>query len=401
MPLQGVARMSSPFCKHVKKPPQKFNTRSFQDFFEPVQDILPNLTPLNSRGNRALQLNFEDHLKALVYFHIEEYTSARHLIQDLKEDDFARSLIAPPEGIEKSSFSEANNNRGRDQFIELFQMLNAKSNKTIPKEYSELGNLVAIDGSLIQAVLSMHWADYRKDTNKAKIHLGFDINRSIPNKLHLTDGKSNERPFVSQILEAGDTGVLDRGYQCHENFDLWQEEEKHFVCRIKNNTKITYIKNNDVIQNSIVFHDSIVLLGTTKKNQTKKPVRLVGYSIGGSNYWVATDRLDLTAEQIALIYKLRWDIENFFAWWKRHMRVYHLIARSEHGLFVQIMSGLITYLLLSIYCQKKHGEKVSIKRVRELRNRIKNESRQSDEQGKYFESETNNKREKHPLYAIT
>ncbi len=141
MPLQGVARMSFPFDKQVKKPSQKFNTRSFQDFFEPVKDILPNLTPLNSRGNRALQLNFEDHIKALVYFHLEEFTSARHLIQDLKEDDFARSLIAPPEGIEKSSFSEANNNRGRDQFIELFHMLNAKANKIIPKEYSELGIL--------------------------------------------------------------------------------------------------------------------------------------------------------------------------------------------------------------------------------------------------------------------
>jgi hypothetical protein len=33
---------------------------------------------------------------------------------------------------------------------------------------------------------------------------------------------------------------------------------------------------------------------------------------------------------------------------------------------VQILSGLITYLLLAIYCHKHHGEKVSIERVREL-----------------------------------
>jgi IS4 transposase len=60
------------------------------------------------------------------------------------------------------------------------------------------------------------------------------------------------------------------------------------------------------------------------------------------NYWVATDRFDLTAEQIALIYKLRWTIESFFAWWKRHLKVYHLIARSPYGLLVQILAGLIT-----------------------------------------------------------
>jgi len=101
----------------------------------------------------------------------------------------------------------------------------------------------------------------------------------------------------------------------------------------------------------------------------------VGYKVKGTKYWVATSRFDLTAEQIALIYKLRWDIEIFFGWWKRHLRVYHLIARSEYGLMVQILAGLITYLLLAIYCREQHNEKVSIKRVRELRIKIQNETR--------------------------
>ena len=106
-------------------------------------------------------------------------------------------------------------------------------------------------------------------------------------------------------------------------------------------------------------------------------MRLVGYEVDGVKYWVATSRLDLSAEQVAVIYKLRWDIETFFAWWKRHLKVYHLIARSEHGLMIQILAGLITYLLLAIYCHEQHNEKVSIKRVRELRNKILNEARQS------------------------
>jgi len=55
--------------------------------------------------------------------------------------------------------------------------------------------------------------------------------------------------------------------------------------------------------------------------------------------------------------------------------VYYLIARSEYGLMVRILAGLITYLLLAIYCHKQHNEKVSIKRVRELRIKIHNEIR--------------------------
>jgi len=122
-----------------------------------------------------------------------------------------------------------------------------------------------------------------------------------------------------------------------------------------------------------VFFDALVLLGTPGQNQTESPVRVVGYEISGVKYYVATDRNDLTAEQVASVYKLRWTIENFFKWWKEHLKVYHLIARSEYGLMVQILAGLITYLLLAIYCREQFDETVSIKRVWQLRTAILND----------------------------
>jgi len=85
---------------------------------------------------------------------------------------------------------------------------------------------------------------------------------------------------------------------------------------------------------------------------------------------------------VAQVYKLRWNIETFFGWWKRHLKVYHLIARSKYGLMVQLLGGLITYLLLAIYCQEQHKEPVSINRVRELRNQIANEAAQVGNQRK-------------------
>jgi len=359
-----------------RKQVNKHHAPSFLKLWKPILAILSKVSPLHAKGNRPLKMDFEHQLKALIFFHLEEHTSASHLLQVLQEDEFAAEYIAPPDGIEKSSFSEANNTRGLEQFLQVFQELYAHANQTVPQEYAELGDLVSIDGSLIDAVLSMHWADYREGTKKAKAHMGFDINRSIPKKIFLTDGNGPERPFVSQILDVGQTGVMDRGYQCHKTFDLLQREAKHFVCRIKSNTTKVEITRHVVTPHAMVFYDAVVLLGTPGVSQTEHAVRLVGYRADGNTYWVATDRHDLTAEQVALVYKLRWDIENFFAWWKRHLRVYHLIARSEHGLMVQILSGLITYLLLAIYCQEEHGEKVTIRRVRELRTKIHNESRQ-------------------------
>ena len=353
----------------------KTDAPSFHQLYRPIQGAMTGMPPLEARGHRPLKMTFDDQLKSLVFFHLEEHTSSQHLLQVLEEDDFARDVIAPKNGIKKSSFSEAVNSRGLEQLAHIYQNLQSEAVDVLPKEHDELGDLIGIDGSLIDACLSMHWADYRKGSKKAKVHLGFDLNHSIPRKIFLSDGKGAERPFVSMILSPGQTGVMDRGYQAHDRFDQWQEEGKHFVCRIKASTKKKRIKDNDINPDSNIFYDAIALLGTPGVNQTEKPLRLVGFTVDGIKYWVATSRFDLTAEQIAFIYKLRWDIEIFFGWWKRHLRVYHLIARSEYGLMVQIVSGLITYLLLAIYCREQHNEKVSIKRVRELRIKIQNETR--------------------------
>jgi hypothetical protein len=362
----------------IKKSRKKLNPLSFIKLYQPVLNMIHKVPVLESKGDRPLKMSFEDQLKALIYYHLEEHTSARHLIQVLKEDDFARDNIAPEDGIGKSSFSEAINNRGLEQLQYVYENLYTEASRILPNRYAHLGELIAIDGSLINAVLSMTWADYRKNSKKAKIHMGFNINKGIPSKIYFTDGNGAERPFVDQILSSGQTGISDRGYQENKQFDTMQTDGKSFVFRIKENTAKTVIAEYTIPANSIIFFDAEVLLGTKQNdNQTEKPVRLVGYKIDNVEYWVATDRRDLTSEQIAEAYKLRWEIESFFAWWKRHLKVYHLIARSQYGLMVQILGGLITYLLLAIYCYENHGERVTIKRVRQLRIQIKNELRGS------------------------
>lgn len=66
-------------------------------------------------------MEFEHQLNAFIFFHLEEHTSGRHLIQVLQDDDFARSVIAPPGGISKSAFFEAMRERGLEQFLFVFR----------------------------------------------------------------------------------------------------------------------------------------------------------------------------------------------------------------------------------------------------------------------------------------
>ena len=221
---------------------------------------------LESQGDRPLKMILDDQVKGLTFFHLEEHTSVQHLLQFLEEDDFAHNVIAPEEGIKKSSIGEAINSRGLEQLAYIYQNLQADAVDHLPKEHDKRADLMGIDASL-----SMHWTDYRKGSSKAKMHLGFESNRRIPRKILLSDGKGAERPFATMILSPGQTGGMDRGYQVHDLFELWQEEKEYFVCRIKASTKRTCIEAKEINPENNVFYDAIVLLGTPRVNQTKTP----------------------------------------------------------------------------------------------------------------------------------
>ncbi len=58
----------------------------------------------------------------------------------LKEDDFASEYIAPEGGIQKSSFSEANNTRGLEQFLQVVEVFYARARQTLAGKYTEFGD---------------------------------------------------------------------------------------------------------------------------------------------------------------------------------------------------------------------------------------------------------------------
>ena len=82
---------------------KKLGSDSFFQFYQPIKNLLPEIQTLKSRGDRPLQMTFEDQLKMLIFFHLEEHVSARHMLQVIEQDDFARVNIAPEEGIKKAA----------------------------------------------------------------------------------------------------------------------------------------------------------------------------------------------------------------------------------------------------------------------------------------------------------
>ena len=350
---------------------------SFATLMAPAEVQLPYITPLQSRGNRPLSFTFAHQLRALIYYHTEAFTSAQDLLQAAQEDPLARALMVPEDGLGQSTFYEANQSRGTVQMLQLLDRLSKKVAKRLKMAWPELGRLKAIDGSLVAATLSMTWADYTSTTNKVKVHLGFDLNRGIPAKIRLSAGNAAERPFVSLLVEAGETAVLDRGYQDHQRFDAWIDQGKHFVARLRKNTCYEILEELPRPESGQIGFFAKVRLGD-EAHRTRHELYLVAFRSRGKRYLIVTDRSDLSAEEIAFIFSLRWEIETFFAWWKRHLKVYHLISRNAHGVLLQVLAGLVTYLLLVLYFEAAYGERPSVGRLRQLRRQIRQEAARCD-----------------------
>lgn len=170
--LSETARRTS--CSPVLSCP------TWDTFRAPLVDLLPTLPPLTSGCNRPLELTFAEQIHSLVYFHVEEYQSGRALLEDLADPQQTPPSGLPSGGIKRSTFFEALNSRGLAQMVALFQRLSHKAAKRVTQRYTDLGDLRAVDGTLVNATLSMRWADYTAPTPKAKVHLGFDLNAGIP-----------------------------------------------------------------------------------------------------------------------------------------------------------------------------------------------------------------------------
>jgi transposase len=61
-----------------------------------------------------------------------------------------------------------------------------------------------------------------------------------------------------------------------------------------------------------------------------------------------TNNMEITAEQVALLYKKRWQVELFFKWIKQHLKIKSFWGTSENAVKVQIYTAIITYCLVAI-----------------------------------------------------
>jgi hypothetical protein len=192
-------------------------------------------------------------------------------------------------------------------------------------ERKALEGLTAVDGSLLPALPKMVWALWVDDEHRAaKMHVAFEVLRGVPTRVTVTAGNDSEKDQLRAMLEPDRLYVIDRGYAEYELFQEILDVRSGFIGRIRNNAVWEVIEERPVsaaARAAGVRRDLVVWLGCAQKcGALKQPVRVVQVDTGKTDaegnpevLLLATNRLDLDAELVALGYRFRWHIETHHA----------------------------------------------------------------------------------------
>lgn len=89
------------------------------------------------------------------------------------------------------------------------------------------------------------------------------------------------------------------------------------------------------------------------KNYPKKLRRIRYYDEETDNELeFLSNNFNLTAEEIAQLYKYRWKVELFFKWIKQHLKIKSFWGTTLNAIKIQIYSAIIAYCLVALIRNK-------------------------------------------------
>jgi hypothetical protein len=348
-------------------------------FFKRFKGLLDLLRPCAAHRNRLLHYD-EYAMAVLFYFFNPAIGSLRGLQKASGFEKVQKAL-----GIRRmslGSMSESVRVFDPELLAQVFAGLaqRAPERSCDPRLKDLRQVLTVVDGTILPALPRMTWAVWLGDRERgAKAHVDFEVLKGVPSQVEITAGTGAENERLKERLQAGRLYVLDRGFRDFNLFQKIVQAGSSFVVRLGTNAVYETLEEKPLAAEAVaagVTSDRIARLGWKKiRDKFDRPVRLIvihvperpprglGYPVMkvsskktfreplGQAYdmLIATDRLDLPGDVIALIYLHRWKIELFFRLLKSVLGCRHLLSDSIEGVSIQVYAALIAVLLLTEY----------------------------------------------------
>ncbi len=297
-----------------------------------------------------------NHLLVLIFGQLSNRDGLRDLIVTLAPFRSAFHHLGFGKSVTRSNLSKANEIREVRIFQEFADRMVAIARKKRDgiKDFFISNNVYAFDSSTISLCLSVYWwTKLHHGKGGVKLHELYDVKTDIPAFSIVTDASLHDSKVMDQIpYEKYSFYIFDRAYMVTEMLYHIHKAGAFFVVREKHKMvfKVVEDKNYNNPETGVMADQIIKFAGNkTKKNYPEVLRRVVFYDKDSNRTFVFyTNNTEVTAEEVALLYKFRWRCELFFKWLKQHLRVKEFYGTSENAVKIQIYTAIIAYCLVAI-----------------------------------------------------
>ena len=286
---------------------------------------------------------------ALLFGQLSGASSLREIVTGMASHE-TRLYHLGASPVKRSTLSDANAHRPWQMFGDVFAALLGQAHRGLRRTTADAVRLID-STSLRLSSLSADWATFSADVFGAKAHIVYDPLADRPVYFAVTPAKVNDITAAKTMpIEPGVTYVYDLGYYDYSWWTTLDDAGCRFVTRLKKNTPLTIVHESRVPAKGNILSDRIghlpQRLAGSRHNPLQVPVReLRVMSETGKILRIVTNDLDAPADEIAGLYKQRWQIELFFRWVKQTLRIKHFLGTSENAVRIQIAVALIAFVL--------------------------------------------------------
>jgi hypothetical protein len=303
------------------------------------------------RANKKVRrLTTQNQLVALLYAQLAGAESLRAIEAGLSSHAARLYHLGACE-VSRSTLADANVKRPCAVFMDLLAELMGRCERSLQCKLADAVYLIDATGFRLSA-LSADWARFSAGVCGAKLHVVYNPDSARPSLAEVTPANVNDITAAKTMpIKPGGTYVFDLAYY---DYGWWADLDAagcRIITRLKVNTPLVVVAENSVADGSPILCDRIGHLparqARSRNNPFQDPVREVRVRTeSGKILRIVTNDLNAPADEIAELYKRRWQIELFFRWIKHTLKIRHFLGTSENAVRIQIAVALIVFLLL-------------------------------------------------------
>lgn len=304
-----------------------------------------------------------EHFVCMLYSIMNNCTSLREVTQGIAAYGDKLNHLGLTYTPPRSTFSDANSRRDEAFFGEVYGKL-YKHYKSVLSD-SQCSNellkrLYIIDSTTISLFKAIMKCVGRKPANGkskggVKVHTMLNAYEQVPQLIHFTDAATHDHTFLSRLnLQPHQIALFDRAYVDYKQYAKWTAAQTFFVTRLKDNAIYEHLTDLEIPANcpdNYIKDQRITIKYKSEDDKEQSlTLRRVVYYDRDKDCIIAflTNIMDMSTEQIGLLYKQRWQIELLFKQLKQNFPLKYFLGDNENAIKIQIWCTLIANLLFTI-----------------------------------------------------